>query len=183
MFVNAIRALSQSGSGAGPSSSTPAAHQKTALGAYTTSDALDAVAGLLAAPYPVLLNEGLVALSLASLSHRSAVEEALLRPSRVQTAPAQPKVQELDEDGQPKASSSGSADSGKGAKRVGLEETAQVRPVDKLASVLLPSPGSGNVGPEIKANAATLAKSVGGRVADIVKEKMGDEAKVIAMDK
>lgn len=163
VFVNAIRSLSQ-----GPIASSPEA--KEALEAYTSADALDAVAGLLAAPYPVLMNEGLVALSLASLSQKSAVEGALMRPSRVQTAPA------------PNASST-QADDGKGAKRVDLEQTAKLRPVDKLVKILDPSPASDNVGPEIKANAGTLVKSVGGKVADTIKGGLKNEAEIIAMDK
>ncbi|EKC98916.1 hypothetical protein A1Q2_06670 [Trichosporon asahii var. asahii CBS 8904] len=151
VFVNAIRSLSQ-----GPIASSPEA--KEALEAYTSADALDAVAGLLAAPYPVLMNEGLVALSLASLSQKSA------------TAPA------------PNASST-QADDGKGAKRVDLEQTAKLRPVDKLVKILDPSPASDNVGPEIKANAGTLVKSVGGKVADTIKGGLKNEAEIIAMDK
>lgn len=156
--MNAIRSLSQS-----PAASTP--ESKTALAAFTTPDALDAVAGLLAAPYPVLMNEGLVALSLASLSQKQGVEDALLRPSRVQTAPASQTSQ---------ASSSAQGAQGqqgddKGAKRVDLDQTEKLRPVDKLVKILDPSPASDNVGPEIKANAATLVKSVGGKVDEIVK--------------
>lgn len=163
--MNAIRSLSQS-----PTSSTPEA--KSALSAYTTPDALDAVAGLLAAPYPVLMNEGLVALSLASLSQKQDVEDALLRPSRVQTAAA------------PNASSSASTQSDdKGAKRVDLEQTAKLRPVDKLIKILDPSPASDNVGPEIKANAGTLVKSVGGKVDDEIKGGLKREAEIVAMDK
>lgn len=166
VFVNAIRSLARS--------SNPA------LSAYTCPEALAAVAGLLSAPYPVLLNEGLVALSLASLSEKAGVEDALMKPSRVQTGPAQPKVQELNDDGSPKEQ--GSED--KGAKRVPLEQTQQQRPVDKLARVLVPAPDqSDKYGPEIQANAATLVKSVGGEVDRFIKTKMGQEAEVLTMDK
>lgn len=179
MFVNGIRALSgpssASSGGRDPAAAAPAA-APAALAAYTTPGALDAVASLLAAPYPVLLNEGLVALALASLTARQAVEDALMRPSRVQTAPApaaaQPTVTEVNDDGTPAPD----------AQRVGLAHTEQARPVDKLAAVLLPSPGAGGVGPEIKANAAALARSVGGRVADTVAARLGDEARIVAMD-
>lgn len=166
--MNAIRSLSQ-----GPVASSP--ESKAALAAYTTPDALDAVAGLLAAPYPVLMNEGLVALSLASLTQKSAVEDALLRPSRVQTAPAQAS--------QASSSKDDTKDDGKGAKRVDLNETEKIRPVDKLVKILDPSPASDNVGPEIKANAGTLVKSVSGRVDEIVKQGLKREAEIIAMDK
>lgn len=184
------------------------AEKSQALKTYTTPDALDAVAGLLAAPYPVLLNEGLVALSLASVSHRDAVEDALLRPSRVQTAPSKdvkssdtsktPGVSTGDPGPATKSGSSagtaaregvaqkqkGKEDEESGAKRVSLSETAQIRPVDKLAQILVPSPSSESalVGPEIKANAETLLKSVGGRVKEIVGGDEVKEAEIVAMD-